>query len=633
MPDTHNQSAESALEKRVREALNAAKMALWELNLTKGTVTWSGKVALHFLKFAQSIDGTLKGYQDKIHPDDHDEVIRLIAKAREGHPFVNQHRILFPDGEYHWVEGIGNMVRTEEGLKLTGTVRDINERKLVELDREEWKRKHEMVSTAAGVVVYDYDIKSGKIDWIGSTVELFGYNQKDLGDIDAWVGNVHPEDRKAAIEELDKAENVIGAYDVVYRFKTSSGDYKHVHDKGFFMGENAAEKMLGMMDDITDQVRKDAALKESEARFKSMIHDLNIGVGLYDLRTIPILCNRKSYELLGLTYEQFMGKEALSKDWKVITPEGNLFKPEEFPIPRAISGGKPIRETMMGVYRPSLNDWVWLMVDAEPVYDTNGEFRHVECTYSDITELRSSQNVLNETNQQLSRLARELQGRNKRLLEFAQIVSHNLRSPISSIVALTELHRQSKPELRATIVQHIDSVGKNALQTIGDLNDVLKVQQGNIENDFVVFEEVLSTVLNSYKGLMLEANAKVEWDFQAAEISYPKIYLESLFMNLLSNSIKYRRQNVACEIKVSAKETKKGDVQMRWQDNGQGIDLTMYGADVFQMGKTFHQNEDRRGVGLFLIRNQIESTGGSIDLTSTPGKGTIFKITFQKEHS
>ena len=130
-----------------------------------------------------------------------------------------------------------------------------------------------------------------------------------------------------------------------------------------------------------------------------------------------------------------------------------------------------------------------------------------------------------------------------------------------------------------------------------------------------------------------ETGAQINCNFEKApEINYPNIYLESIFLNLLSNSLKYKSNERSPIINFSTYYDGK-QLWMEVTDNGSGIDLEKYGHQVFKLRKTFHQHPESRGVGLFLIKNQIEAMGGEITIHSKENIGTTFKVNFYKKDS
>jgi signal transduction histidine kinase len=115
-----------------------------------------------------------------------------------------------------------------------------------------------------------------------------------------------------------------------------------------------------------------------------------------------------------------------------------------------------------------------------------------------------------------------------------------------------------------------------------------------------------------------------------ATVSYNPAYLESVLLNLTSNAIKYSHPDRIPVISYSL-STNKSQKILTIKDNGLGIDLKLNGDKLFGMYKTFHNNKDSRGIGLFITKNQIEAMGGRIQVKSEVGIGTIFKIIFNEE--
>jgi len=620
-------------DKRLRTALSGAKMSLWEINLTHEMVKWSGPPTGHFSKFSKAVNKSLKAYFKLIHPIDLDEVVGLIQNAKINQNFFNQHRVLWSDNTYHWMEGNGMVFEEKGELKMAGTVQDITEKKRLEIEREDWKVRHELVARAAGIIVYDYNILSGDILWSGNVQEVLGFTSKEMGNIDRWVELIHPEDREDAFEKLEVAQKNLDTYEVYYRFLKSNSSYCDVYDRGTFLErDGSAYRMLGMMSDVTEWRKSREALSESQNRFRSLINNLSIGVGLYDESMVPIVYNEAAFKLLGMTEKQFSGRVAVDTEWNVIDIDGNKVLPKDFPIAQAISTKMPCRQVVMGIYRAKRKDRVWLMVDADPLLDEKGGIRHVICTYSDFSARKRVEEILAEKNEQLMITSDLVSRKNERLLEFAQIVSHNLRSPLSNISGLVDLYEIGSQEEKDDAVAFIREVTKKALSTIDDLNEVLKVQQSeHMDLQVIKFENALEEVKELLSANLKEKNAVITSDFgEADEVCYPNIYMESIFLNLLSNSLRYIAPGKAPKILIKSKRIDR-DIHFEFKDNGIGIDLKKNGDDVFKFGKTFHSNKGGKGLGLYLVKNQIRTMGDEIEVESQPNKGTMIRIKFKNQ--
>ncbi len=223
---------------------------------------------------------------------------------------------------------------------------------------------------------------------------------------------------------------------------------------------------------------------------------------------------------------------------------------------------------------------------------------------------------------------------NKNLEHFARIASHNLRSPIANIsslfdlidfkkmgsddnVKIINLIKKSTEKVSTTLENYIDELVNNK-------NSQLHLERLSISS---CFEEVCDSV-----SLLIEqSNAVIETDFSAFDqLDYNKSYLESILLNLLTNSLKYRKPKEAPHVvfKTQLADCAK---QLVVTDQGIGFDMAKAKNHIFGLNKTFHTNRDAKGVGLFLVKKHIEELGGSIIVDSHKNVGTTFTITFSEE--
>jgi len=221
---------------------------------------------------------------------------------------------------------------------------------------------------------------------------------------------------------------------------------------------------------------------------------------------------------------------------------------------------------------------------------------------------------------------------NKRLLNFAHIASHNLRSPVGNLAILLDFYNNSiNEEFKGNIFNKFKVVITHLTETLNELLAALKLQQEDEEaTELLDFEELFIKTTELLSGQILETKALVTYDFsEVKSIEYPKSYLESILVNLLSNALKYRSLKRTPEIHFKTRITSnKKKIVLTASDNGLGIDLAKHENNMFRLNQTFHDNADAEGVGLFLTKTQVEAMGGEITLTTAVDKGTTFKITF-----
>tara|TARA_R110002051_G_scaffold70772_1_gene127535 strand:- start:93345 stop:95642 length:2298 start_codon:yes stop_codon:yes gene_type:complete len=265
------------------------------------------------------------------------------------------------------------------------------------------------------------------------------------------------------------------------------------------------------------------------------------------------------------------------------------------------------------------------------ITNTNGEIVEMIGTAQDVTEAKKAEQKLLEAKEELEIIANKLVHQNKQLADFTHITSHNLRAPVANLNSLLEIYNLSENEKeRLDIFNKFETVIQHLTLTLNTLIEALKTKISDSEEDLedVDFKQVLQNTSEILSGVILESGAIIKSDFsQVPSISYNPIYLDSIFLNLIGNAIKYRSEDRTPEIFISS-EMENEKIILKFKDNGLGIDLDRHGHKLFGLNKVFHRHPDAKGVGLFLTRTQIEAMHGTISATSEVDKGTIFTINF-----
>nr|WP_165852041.1 ATP-binding protein [Mucilaginibacter terrenus] len=218
---------------------------------------------------------------------------------------------------------------------------------------------------------------------------------------------------------------------------------------------------------------------------------------------------------------------------------------------------------------------------------------------------------------------------NKQLKTFTHILSHNIRNHASNMTLITSLVDPATLDSdNAELFSKITSVSRSLNATLDDLSQAIRIKESVIASEQVDLKAVTNKVLEVFRSDLELNHGIVTTDFQVAEVYFPRIYLESIILNLISNSIKYRSEERNPTIVLRSYVNEDFRTVLECSDNGIGIDLELHGSKIFGLYKTFHERKDAHGVGLFLVKTQVESQGGQIDVTSSPGNGSVFKITF-----
>lgn len=234
-----------------------------------------------------------------------------------------------------------------------------------------------------------------------------------------------------------------------------------------------------------------------------------------------------------------------------------------------------------------------------------------------------------DRNQYLTNLTKSHQD----LRNLSYTTAHDLRSPLNNLLSIISLLEdiQIDDEEIIQYVELIKSSAENLNHVLNDSVDILTQKDKlNIQIKELNLNEHLNSVLESIQSLLLLSNVNIEVDFSNVEnIKFNQNYLESILLNLITNSIKYARLDTPPTIKIYSKKTN-GTNQLVISDNGLGFDMDLVKDRVFGLHQKFHHHHDSKGVGLYLVYNHVTSLGGSISLDSKVNQGATFTISFKE---
>lgn len=220
-----------------------------------------------------------------------------------------------------------------------------------------------------------------------AAADLLGYTQQELigGSIFDIVYEADREATKEAFFAVPTAKRKNGFENRILR-----RDGTQVSMVWDYVWDDQTSVIYAIGKNITEQKKQEEQLRNNEKHYQSLIKNLKIGVLKQEKDSRISVSNDAALEMLGLTEDQLLGKTSFDPDWNVIHSDGTDFPGSEHPVPVAIATQKPVRDVVMGVYRPKTKDRSWLLVNAEPQFDLAGEFDHVICTFTDITNERRS---------------------------------------------------------------------------------------------------------------------------------------------------------------------------------------------------------------------------------------------------
>ena len=268
------------------------------------------------------------------------------------------------------------------------------------------------------------------------------------------------------------------------------------------------------------------------------------------------------------------------------------------------------------------NRKLWIRSTAKPVIENN-KIVGIKGVFQDIDETKKRELELQQS-------VLVIEAQNKQLLDFAHIVSHNLRSHSSNLEMVIDVLETVKNNSdREHILENLHDISRKLSETINNLNDVVTIKTAlNDKLKPIDLEQHLLNVCGSIGEIIKRENATITHDFTIGKnIKHIPAYIDSILLNLLTNAIKYKhpKRHPIIHVFTTVVDNK---LQLHVKDNGSGIDLDLHGNKLFGMYKTFHDHPDANGIGLFITKNQVEALGGNILIKSTPGIGSTFTIAF-----
>jgi len=479
----------------------------------------------------------------------------------------------------------------------------------------------QLAENIPGIIYLCLNDECFTIIYLNDHVEtVTGYKKEDFlsGKI-TFSSLLHPDDQQMIVDTINKSVAARKSYHLRYRMRNASGEWRWVDETGVGVYEGDRLTMLeGFLYDITLQKAAEEKLqKVAEENLRFFNNPVNLNA-VSDFGGFLQRISPSWSKMLGWTERELKSKPVMD----FVHPDDVERTQEAL---RFISKSRKVH-TFENRFSCKDGSYRWLLWATA----SDPETKTIYASAIDISARKKSEENILDSKSNLESLTHQLQEQNRKLDEFAHIISHNLRAPVNNIKALINL-LDSKSEISdyQLIFDKLKNVSKNLSETMNELMDTLKVKtQPQVDLTEIRFKEVLDKVVQSLEGELIVAQASVTFDFnEAPVINYSKPYLESIFQNLLTNAIKYRspHRKPTIHFRTSVNDT---HLELQVTDNGQGIDMERFGDKLFGLHKTFHEHQEARGVGLFLIKTQVEAMGGRISVTSEVDKGTTFTIRF-----
>jgi PAS domain S-box-containing protein len=518
------------------------------------------------------------------------------------------------NGQILWMEGIVTNLLHEENISaIIGNYRDITDKKEVEEKKRISEIRYQTLFEQAPDAISITDTSGQFIEVNTSMCNLLGYSKEEFRDmkIRDIVFEEDLELNPPRVQYLKPGEEI--RYE--RRLRNKNGTTVYVDLSGGTMDNG---QHLVFVRDVTEKKIAERQKEFDRKNFYALINSTDDLMWSVDKNMDLITCNRAFDDLI----QQVTGK-SVSEDSTIIKSEftkEQLARYSSF-FERAFAG-----EVFRTIDHLTTPFEIWSEISFYPIIQGE-EIIGCACYSRNITALKMAE-------QERIKMTDEIIRRNENLEQFAYIVSHNLRAPvanISGIIYVLQTMNLDKRQGKLMLGELSKSINKLD-EVILDLNHILLRKDGHLYQlkETVYFSELVENIKLSIGNMIVEGQFAIVSDFSAInEFITTKSYLYSIFYNLISNSIKYRRTNTDSFIQITSKLIDNSLV-LTFEDNGLGIDLKKKGDQVFGLYKRFHYHTEGKGMGLHMVKTQVEALGGKISVESEVNKGTSFVIEFEK---
>jgi PAS domain S-box-containing protein len=628
-------------ETRLNVAVDSAELGMFELIIPTSEVVLSDRY-LRIFGYEPADSPTHQELLSCIHPDDVLKRNEFVQNAMIDGSFKYEMRVIPKGASTRWISAKGKIIYDKKNnpYKMLGTIIDITENKLAEEKIRKSNRTLEIALEAGKLGSFELDVETGKSNFNLTCKENFGFEPDAEVVLEQVLNAVHPGDRQSMQEAMQDARKNATRYHAEYRIilqdntiRWLSASGKWVYDK-----EGKAIKLVGVNTNITERKKAEEELTLSFEKFRLLADSMPQFIWTGDPQGNLNYYNQAVFDYSGLSLEKINADGWL----QIVHPDDRDLNIKKWV--HSIQTG----EDFLFEHRFRKNDgeYRWQLSRAIPQKNKNGEIQMWVGTSTDIQDQKTFaqklENEVLERTKELNQLNNDLENKNQELNSFAYISSHDLQEPLRKIQTfVSRIQESDAANLSEEGKNYFNRVENSAKKMQTLINDLLTYSRaGSAEK---VFEKVdLVVLLQEVKN---EFADRLEEKQGSLEISgMPTLYgtsfqLRQLFVNLISNALKFSRPGIPPLIKISSVKVQGSSIthinahkQDRYyhisiQDNGIGFDKE-YEEKIFEVFQKLHTKAEYEGtgIGLAICKKIAQNHHGFITATSEKNIGTTFDI-------
>lgn len=568
-------------------------------------------------------------WRDTIHPQDRERVIAADEESdRTGEPYVVEYRQKHKDGRWIWVHDEAALVRDDDGRPLywQGIRFDITAQEHAEQHLREAKERFRTLVENLPAVTYidDIDERSSTI-YVSPQIEtLFGYTPREwTKNADLWIEALHPDDRDAVLAAVARHNDLGEPFDIEYRLRAKDGRWTWVSDHATVVRGQDGRILFsqGVMFNITERRLAEEHMRETEAKYRALVE--HIPAVLYidpaDERSPRTYVSPQVVDVLGISQEEYLEHEDL---WR------ELVHPDD-------------REWMFAAYKRSLEakeGWAveyrivrpdgqvaWIRDESAFLFGEDGAPVLVQGVMFDITERKLAEEALQKSERREREAAERLRALDEMKNTFLAAVSHELRSPLTSILglALTLEQQQLAAEDQRDLTGRLAQNARKLDRLLKDLLDIDRLSRG------IVTPQLRRTDLGALVRRTIDSletgERRVSVEVEAVVVPVDPAKFERIVENLVINAVRHTEPEATVWVRVWSEDD--GAV-LAVEDDGPGVPADLQTAifEPFRQGPTASPHSPGTGIGLSLVAMFTDLHGGRAWVQDRDGGGASFRV-------
>ena len=569
--------------------------------------------------------------------------------------------MILRSGKLKYLHAMGQVIKNEAGeaVRLFGTLQDVTIQKNIERQHRENEYFIQKITELTPSLIGVYNVHTGRYLFINQAIQtLLGYSIAPVlqDGTEFFKGIMHPDDMERvqtennnALAEQNRKENQSRPDKIVelrYRLRHANGQYRWFHTFGTVFERNAAneiETVIYVSIDVSEQMASDNELKlnaeqirQQEDRYYKMINEVeDYAILLLSPEGIIENWNSGAEKIKG-----YKSAEIVGKHFRIFyPPEDRESKLPERLIGQALREGKASHEGWR-LRKDQTKFWGYVVITA--LHDKEGGIIGFSKVTRDLTQKKIAEDNLNMYLENLEQKNRELEEKNKELESFSYIASHDLQEPVRKIRIWTNRIEETEV-ISDTARDSLARIQKACVRMQRLIQGVLQYSQTNmllVPRELTDLDQILDEVLNDFSEVIEEKKIRIHRD-PLPSLKLIPLQFTQLFSNIISNAIKYSREDVPLKIDIRCfLEKKISDLSgnnksyyvITISDNGIGF-VPEYADKMFELFRRLESGAgySGTGIGLAICSKIVKNHGGSIRATANPGNGASFEIRLPAE--